>query len=145
MAKRFRPHAHTCGTSPWWLALIEARVPEANIDLRRLDEDVRSVDRQAATYTCAVETAEARPVIVPSGGGQQACKVVSHAVDLQPSGSHGRVRRGARSEKLVECVLYTVKLTEMLLILFSGLTNFCANQLRQTGWPGPHADPSTAS
>ena len=69
MSRRFRPHSHTCGTSPWWLASIEARVPEANIDLRRLDEDKRSGDRQAATYTCAVVTVEARPVGVPSGVG----------------------------------------------------------------------------
>ena len=68
-SRRFRPHSHTCGTSPWWLASIEARVPEANIDLRRLDEDKRSGDRQAATYTCAVVTVEARPVGVPSGVG----------------------------------------------------------------------------
>ena len=104
MSRRFRPHSHTCGTSPWWLASIEARVPEANIDLRRLDEDMRSGDRQAATYTCAVVTVEARPVGVPSGGGQWACKVAGHADDLQPSGGGGRVRHRPTSAKLGELV-----------------------------------------
>ena len=99
MARRFRPHAHTCGTSPWWLASIEARVPEANVDLCRLAEDSRSVVGQAAATTCAVDAVEARPVRVRSGGGHWACKVAGHASDLQPSGGRGRVRHREASAK----------------------------------------------
>ena len=115
-SRRFRPHSHTCGTSPWWLASIEARVPEANIDLCHLDEDMRSGDRQAATYTCAVVTVEARPVGVPSGGGQWACQVAGHADDLQPSGGGGRVRHRPTSAKAVETVREKVNGEEELLL-----------------------------
>ena len=33
---RFRPHAHTCGTSPRWMRAVGARVSEASADLCRL-------------------------------------------------------------------------------------------------------------
>ena len=100
MSRRFRPHSHTCGTSPWWLASIEARVPEANVDLCRLAQDSRSVVGQAAATTCAVDAVEARPVRVRSGGGQWACKVAGHPSDLKPSGGRGRVRHREASAKL---------------------------------------------
>ena len=100
MSRRFRPHSHTCGTSPWWLASIEARVPEANVDLCRLAQDSRSVVGHAAATTCAVDAVEARPVRVPSGGGHWACKVAGHPSDLQPSGGRGRVRHREASAKL---------------------------------------------
>ena len=71
--------------------------PEANVDLCRLEEDMRSVTLHEASKTCAVETVEARPVGVQSGGGHWTCKVAAHADDLQPSGGHGRSRRRERS------------------------------------------------
>ena len=81
-----------------------ARVPEANVDLGRLAQDSRSVVRQAAPTTCAVETIEARPVGVQSGRGQRAGKVSSNAEHLQPSGSRGRLRHQSASEKVGECM-----------------------------------------
>jgi len=114
MARRFRPHAHTCGTSSGWLASIDARLPEANVDLDHLQQDSRSVIRQAATTTCAVAAVEARPVRVRSGGGQWARKVAGRADHLQPSGGHGRVRHRAASEKVGECVRKKVKISVCL-------------------------------
>ena len=69
MAWRSRPHAHTCRTSPGWLASIVARLPEANVDLCRLEEDMRSVTHHEASKTCVGETVEARPVGVSPDGG----------------------------------------------------------------------------
>ena len=98
MARRFLPHAHTCGTSPGWLGSMGARIPEANIDICRLVQNSRSVTHHEASMTCTVETLEARLVREQSGGGQWACQVAGHADDQQPSSGRGRLRRreGAR-------------------------------------------------
>ena len=84
--------------------MIDAHACEARVDLCRLEQSPRSVVRQAAHSTCAVETVEARPVRVQSGGGQWAGKVSAHAEHLQPRGSRGRLRHEAASEKVGECM-----------------------------------------
>ena len=109
MAWRSRPHAHTCGTSPGWLASIDVRVSEASNDLGRLAQDSRSVIRHEAPMTCAVNAAEARPVRVQLDGGHWACKVAGAADDLQPSGGLGRVCHRARSATPEELVPEKVK------------------------------------
>ena len=50
--------------------MIDAHACEAGVELCRLEQSMRSVVRQAALSTCAVETVEVRPVGVQSGGGQ---------------------------------------------------------------------------
>ena len=100
MERRSWPHAHTCATSPWWLASMNARVCEASDDLGRLAQDLRSVTHHEEPMTCAVDAVEARPVRVQSGGGHWACKVAGHADDLQPSGGRGRLRHRTASAKL---------------------------------------------
>ena len=62
MVWRSGPQAHTCGTSPEWLDIMDARVPEANVDICRLAQNSRSVTHHAASMTCTVETLEARLV-----------------------------------------------------------------------------------
>ena len=79
---------------------MDARVPEANIDICRLAQTSRSVTHHAQDMTCTVDTLEARPVREQSGGGQWAYQVAGHAGDLQPSGSLGRLRQREASEKL---------------------------------------------
>ena len=72
MAGRLRPHAHTCGTSPGWLAVQEAHVPGASIGLGRLAQDESASVRQAATHDLigrgARSTACQREIWVRAGG-----------------------------------------------------------------------------
>ena len=98
------------------MAPIEARLSEANVDLCRLAQDSRSVVRQAAPMTCAIETVEPRPVKVQFGGGQWACNVSGHAEHLQPSGSRGRLRHREPSEQPSELVPKKVKPPSVLCV-----------------------------
>ena len=86
-----------------------ARLPEANVDLCRFEEYMRSVTHHEASKTCVGETVEAQPVGVSSGGGRWAYKVSGHAEHLQPSCSCGRLRHHKSSGKLLECVRERVK------------------------------------
>ena len=70
MAGRFRPQVHTHATSPGWLRIVDARVPEDGDGLSRLVQDESAATRKAAHMHAAVETIEARPVRVRYGCGQ---------------------------------------------------------------------------
>lgn len=61
---------------------MDARVPEANVDICRLEQNSRSVTHHEASMTCTIETLEARPVREQSDGGKWACQVSGHAGDL---------------------------------------------------------------
>ena len=109
MARRFWPQAHTCGTSPGWLGIMDARAPEASVDICRLAQNSRSVVCQEASMTCTVDTLEARPVREQSGGEQWACQVAGHAGDLQPSIGRGRLRRREEARRRFDSVRKRVK------------------------------------
>ena len=98
-----------CATSPGWLGIMDARVPEASVDICRLAQNSRSVVCQEAFMTCTVDTLEARPVREQSGGEQWACQVAGHAGDLQPSIGRGRLRRREEARRRFDCVRKRVK------------------------------------
>ena len=83
---------------------MDARVPEANVDICRLEQNLRSVTHHAQDMTCTVDTLEARPVREQSDGGQWACQVSGHAGDLQPSSGRGRLRRREEARRRFDCV-----------------------------------------
>ena len=83
---------------------MDARVPEASVDICRLAQNSRSVVCQEASMTCTVDTLEARPVREQSGGEQWACQVAGHAGDLQPSIGRGRLRRREEARRRFDSV-----------------------------------------
>ena len=88
---------------------MDARVPEASVDICRLAQNSRSVTHHAQTMTCTGETLDARPVREQSGGEQWACQVAGHAGDLQPSIGRGRLRRREEARRRFDCVRERVK------------------------------------
>ena len=83
---------------------MDARVPEASVDICRLAQNSRSVVCQEASMTCTVDMLEARPVREQSGGEQWACQVAGHAGDLQPSIGRGRLRRREEARRRFDSV-----------------------------------------
>ena len=83
---------------------MDARVPEASVDICRLAQNSRSVVCHEASMTCTVDTLEARPVRKQSGGEQWACQVAGHAGGLQPSIGRGRLRRREEARRRFDSV-----------------------------------------
>jgi len=117
---------------------MDARLPEANVDLCRLAHDSRSVTCQEASKTCVGKTVEARPVGVPPDGGHWACQVPDHADDLQPRGSRGRGPPSAASAKPVESLRKKVNPRMGIISVFAFITYIGQSAHHITGvmWGG---------